>query len=226
MNSLHRRAVLATIGGFVAIFGVVFIPAWSLDYWQGWAFFATLGISSTAATVYIAIHDPKLFASRVTMGPAAERTQTQKIVTALGMPVFIVAFVAMVFDHRFGWSPNVPAWVSIAGDIVIALGLYVYYLVTKENTYAAATVRVIEGQTVCMTGPYALLRHPMYAGALLVFLGAPLALGSWWGLLIVPVAAAGFAWRLLDEEKMLTKDLPGYAEYLQQVRYRLVPHVW
>jgi protein-S-isoprenylcysteine O-methyltransferase Ste14 len=226
MKKLYRSAVRSTIGGFVALFAGIFLPAWTLDYWQGWAFFVALGTSSTVATVYIAIHDPRLFASRVTMGPAAEETRTQKIITMAGLPVFVAALVAMVLDHRFGWSPAVPVWVSIAGDIVIVLGLYVYYLVTKENTYAASTVRVIEGQTVCSTGPYAFLRHPMYAGALLVFLGAPLALGSWWGLLVVPVAAAGFAWRLLDEEKVLINELPGYAEYLQRVRYRLVPHVW
>ena len=108
------------------------------------------------------------------------------------MPVFVLAFVAMVLDHRFRWSPAVPAWVSIAGDILIVLGLYVYYLVTKENSYASATVGVVEGQTVCSTGLYRFLRHPMYAGAILVFLGAPLALDSWWGLLVVPVAA----WRI------------------------------
>lgn len=226
MNKLCLRAIQSTIVGFVALFGVIFVPAWTLDYWQGWVFFAALAISSTAAAVYIAIHDPKLFASRVAMGPAEETTRTQKIITSVGLPVFAAAFVAMVLDHRFGWSPAVPAWVSIAGDISIVAGLYIYYLVTRENSYAASTVRVVDGQTVCSTGPYAVLRHPMYAGALLVFLGSPLALGSWWGLLIVPVAAAGFAWRLLDEEKLLIRDLSGYAEYLRQVRYRLVPYVW
>lgn len=226
MTKLYRHAILSTIGGFVALFGVIFVPAWTLDYWQGWVFFATLGISTSVPTVYIAIHDPKLFERRVNMGPAAEKTRTQKILTTIGMPVFVLAFVVMVFDHRFRWSPAVPAWVSIAGDILIVLGLYVYYLVTKENSYAGATVDVVEGQTVCSTGLYGFLRHPMYAGALLVFLGAPLALGSWWGLLVAPVAAAGFGWRLLDEEKVLINELPGYAEYLQQVHYRLVPYVW
>jgi len=226
MRNLYLRAVRSTIVGFVALFGVIFIPAWTLNYWQGWLFFATLAISSTLAAVYIVIHDPKLFARRVAMGPGAEKSRTQKIITAVGGPVFVAALVAMVFDHRFGWSPAVPDWVSTTGDILIVLGLYVYHLVTKENSYAAATVGVVVGQTVCSTGPYAFLRHPMYTGAILVFLGAPLALGSWWGLLVVPVAVAGFAWRLLDEEKVLTNGLPGYAEYLRQVRYRLVPHVW
>ena len=157
MTKLYRHAILSTIGGFVALFGVIFVPAWTLDYWQGWVFFATLGISTSVPTVYIAIHDPKLFERRVNMGPAAEKTRTQKILTTIGMPVFVLAFVVMVFDHRFRWSPAVPAWVSIAGDILIVLGLYVYYLVTKENSYAGATVDVVEGQTVCSTGLYAIL---------------------------------------------------------------------
>jgi protein-S-isoprenylcysteine O-methyltransferase Ste14 len=226
MRTLYVRAIWSTIAGFIALFAVIFIPAWTLDYWRGWAFFASLGISTTLATLYIAIHDPKLFERRLTAGPARETTRTQKIITAVGAPVFYVACVAMVFDHRFGWSPAVPAMVSIAGDILIVLGLYIYYLVTKENSYAASTVVVAEGQTVCSTGPYAFVRHPMYAGALLVFLGMPLALGSWWGLLIVPFATAILAWRLLDEEKLLASDLPGYTDYLRHVRYRLVPYIW
>jgi protein-S-isoprenylcysteine O-methyltransferase Ste14 len=226
MKTLYRRAVQSTVAGFIALFAIIFVPAWTLSYWQGWLFFATLGTSTTLATIYIAIHNPKLFERRMTAGPAKETTRTQKLITSIGAPAFFVACAAMVFDHRFGWSPAVPALVSIAGNILIVLGLYIYHLVTKANTYAAATVVVAEGQTVCSTGPYAVVRHPMYAGAMLVFLGMPLALGSWWGLLIVPAATALFAWRLLDEEKMLSDDLPGYTEYLQQVRYRLVPYIW
>jgi protein-S-isoprenylcysteine O-methyltransferase Ste14 len=132
----------------------------------------------------------------------------------------------MVFDHRFGWSSAVPAYLSIFGDALGALGILVYFFVVKENRYAAATVQVVEGQTVVSTGPYAIVRHPMYAGALLVFIGAPLALGSWWGLLFTPLFIAGVAWRLLNEEKFLCENLPGYTEYTHKVRYRLVPYVW
>jgi protein-S-isoprenylcysteine O-methyltransferase Ste14 len=226
MEHLYVRAVWATLAGFAAFFAVIFIPAWTLHYWQGWLLFVTLGTSTALATLYIAIHDSRLLESRLAMGPTAEKSRTQKIITAVGGPVFLAAFVGMVLDHRLAWSPPVPAWVSIAGNLVSALGLYIYYRVTKENSYAAATIGVVPGQTVCATGPYAVVRHPMYAGALLVFLGAPLALGSWWGLLVVPIAAAGFAWRLLDEENALKRDLQGYEEYMDKVQHRLIPYIW
>jgi protein-S-isoprenylcysteine O-methyltransferase Ste14 len=120
----------------------------------------------------------------------------------------------------------VPAYLSILGDVFGALGILIYFLVIKENRFAAATVDVVKGQSVVSTGPYAIIRHPMYTGAILVFLGAPLALGSWWGLLLMPIVIGGFAWRLLDEERYLRKNLTGYAEYMLAVRYRLIPYIW
>jgi protein-S-isoprenylcysteine O-methyltransferase Ste14 len=125
-----------------------------------------------------------------------------------------------------GWSPAVPAWLSVLGDVLGALGILTYFFVVKANRYAAAAVEVVAGQTVISTGPYAIVRHPMYTGALLVFIGMPPALGSWWGLLFVPLFIAGFAWRLAHEEKFLSQNLPGYAEYKQTVRCRLAPFVW
>jgi protein-S-isoprenylcysteine O-methyltransferase Ste14 len=118
------------------------------------------------------------------------------------------------------------AYLSILGDALGALGILVYLIVVRENRYAAGVVQVVEGQTVVSTGPYAIVRHPMYAGALLVLFGAPLALGSWWGLLYAPLFIAWFAWRLLNEEKFLRQNLPGYAAYERKVRYRLAPYIW
>ena len=226
MNNLYFRAIRGSLAGFVAFFAVIFIPAWTLDYWQGWAFFATLSLSTTLVTIYMALYDRKLLESRLSMGPTVETTRVQKIITAISMPILTALFVLMIFDHRFGWSPAVPTYLSVFGDVLAALGLLVYFLVVRENRYAASTVRIAEGQTVVSTGPYAVVRHPMYAGALLVFIGAPLALGSWWGLLYVPLVVAGFAWRLLDEEKLLRENLPGYSEYMHKVRCRLVPYIW
>jgi protein-S-isoprenylcysteine O-methyltransferase Ste14 len=225
MNDVILRAALGTIVGYVVFFAIIFIPAWTLDYWQGWAFLVTLSLSTTLVTIYMARYDTKLLESRLRMGPTAEKTPAQKIITAFGSLMF-VAFVIMVFDHRFGWSPAVPAALSIFGDVLAALGILIYFLVVKENSYAAATVDVAEGQTVVSTGPYAIVRHPMYAGAILVFVGAPLALGSWWGLLLIPLVIAVFALRLLSEEKFLRQNLAGYADYAQSVRYRLVPYIW
>jgi protein-S-isoprenylcysteine O-methyltransferase Ste14 len=226
MDSLYLRAIRSALVGFIWFFGVIFIPAWTLDYWQGWAFFLTLSILTSLATIYIALHDKELFESRLHGGPTAEKTPAQKIITSVGALVFVAGIVVMVFDRRFGWSPAVPAWLSLLGDALGALGILVYLIVVKENRYAAGVVQVVEGQTVVSTGPYAIVRHPMYAGALLVLIGAPLALGSWWGLLFTPLFIAWFAWRLLNEEKFLRQNLPGYARYARRVRYRLVPHVW
>lgn len=226
MDKLFSRAIRAALGGFLWFFAVIFVPAWTLNYWQGWLFFWTLAICTSLATIYIARSDKKLLESRLNMGPKAEKTMIQKIITAIGAPVFIGAIVLMVFDHRFEWSPAVPAYISILGDILAALGILMYFFVVKENRYAAAAVEVVEGQMVVSTGLYALIRHPMYTGAILVFIGMPLALGSWWGLLSVPIFIAGFSWRLLHEETFLSKNLPGYAEYMRKVHYRLVPYIW
>jgi protein-S-isoprenylcysteine O-methyltransferase Ste14 len=226
MDPLYRRAILGTLVGAAAFFAVIFIPAWTLDYWQGWAFFLTLMISTALVTIHMARHDKPLLESRLRMGPTVEKTAVQKTITSVGRPVLVGAFVIMVFDHRFGWSPAVPAYLSILGDVLGALGILIYFFVIRENRFAAATVDVVGGQTVVSTGPYAIVRHPMYAGAILVFVGAPLALGSWWGLLLTPLFVAGFAWRLLDEEKYLRERLPGYAEYTRMVPYRLLPYIW
>jgi protein-S-isoprenylcysteine O-methyltransferase Ste14 len=226
MSNLYLRAIRATLVGFVAMFALIFIPAWTLGYWQGWAFLLTLAGSTIPVTIYIALHDKRLLESRLRIGPTAEKTSAQKIITAIGAAVFVAGIFIMVFDHRFGWSPPVPAYVSIFGDAFVVLCILVYFFVVKENRYAAAVVEVVEGQTVVSTGPYAIVRHPMYSGAILFFIGMPLALGSWWGLLFIPLVVAGFAWRLLDEEELLKKDLRGYTEYTHNVRYRLVPYFW
>jgi len=226
MDHLYLRAIGGTLAGAVTFFAVIFIPAGTLDYWQGWVFFLTLMVSTTLVTIYMARHDRPLLESRLRMGPTVEKTVVQKIITSVGAPVFLGAFIIMVFDHRFGWSAVVPAYLSLLGDGLAALGILIYFFVIRENRFAAATVDVVEGQTVVSTGPYAIVRHPMYAGAILVFVGAPLALGSWWGLLLTPIPVGGFVWRLLDEEKYLREHLPGYAEYARTVRYRLVPHIW
>ena len=128
-------------------------------------------------------------------------------------------------DHRFSWS-DVPLAVVIAGDVFVALGFFVIFFVFRENTYAAATIEVASGQKVISTGPYAIVRHPMYSGALVMLLGTPLALGSWWGLLMFIPMIFIIAWRLLDEEKFLSGSLSGYKDYCQKVQYRLVPFIW
>ncbi len=226
MSNLYLRAIRATVAGTVVFFAIIFIPAWTLDYWQGWLFIGTLMVPSILVTIYIALYDKELLERRMRMGPAAERTAAQKVITAVGLFVFVASLVIMVLDHRFHWSPRVPGYVSILGNAFCALGLLVYFLVVRENRYASSTIEVAEGQTVVSTGLYAIIRHPMYLGAILVFVGAPLALGSWWGLIFTPVSIAWFAWRLINEEQFLRANLQGYEAYTRKVRYRLAPYFW
>ena len=170
-------------------------------------------------------NDPKLLERRVKAGVGAERERSQNIIQAFAALAFIAIFVVSVLDHRFAWS-TVPAYLTALGDVLVALGFYLVFLVFKENTFASGTIEVGAEQKVIMTGPYALVRHPMYIGALVMLVGVPLALGSLWGLLtIVPMVIVLVA-RLLDEEKFLAKNLAGYSEYQSRVRSRLVPMIW
>jgi protein-S-isoprenylcysteine O-methyltransferase Ste14 len=222
MTDLHARTIKAGVRGLVVLGILVFLPAGTLRYWQGWAFLATFAVCSTALTVYMAVYDRKLLERRLRAGPRAETRTSQKIIIVFIMLGSIAFMVFPVLDHRFGWSP-VPPYVSIVGDGLIVLGYLFIFFVVRENSYAAATIQVAEDQRVISTGPYALMRHPMYAGALLLIIGMPLALGSWYGVLGIFGFVPVLIWRLADEERFLTSNLPGYAEYTSKVRWRLIP---
>jgi protein-S-isoprenylcysteine O-methyltransferase Ste14 len=226
MNPLYRRVIRKSLVGTVFFLAAIFIPAGTFHYWQGWMLFITFSVLSVLTTLYMALYDKELLERRLRMGRKAEKTATQKAITAVGFRLFVVSIVVMVLDHRFGWSPALPAYLSIVGDAFGVLGYLIYFLVIRENRFAAATIEVAEGQNVISTGPYALVRHPMYSGAILMLLWMPITLGSWWGLLFAPLFVATFAWRLLDEERFLLKNLPGYEEYTRKVLYRLVPLIW
>jgi protein-S-isoprenylcysteine O-methyltransferase Ste14 len=158
-------------------------------------------------------------------GLKAEKRKNQKIIILLIQLVFILMIVLLALDHRYRWS-QVPLPVVILGDILIALSFYILFIVFRENTFSGSTIEVTSDQKVISTGPYAKLRHPMYSGALVMFFGIPLALGSWWGLLVVVPFALLIIWRLLDEEKFLSENLEGYKEYCRKVRFRLIPFIW
>ena len=222
MNTLHVRTIRAGVRGFIVLTALIFLSAGTLRYWQGWSFLVTFTICSTALTVYMALYDEKLLERRLRAGPRAETETSQKIIMVLVMLGFAALLVVPVLDHRFGWSP-VPPYVAIIGDALIALGYLFILFVLRENSYAASTIQIADDQRVISTGPYALVRHPMYAGALLLVIGMPLALDSWYGLLGILVLLPVLAWRLLDEERFLTRNLKGYAEYTSKVRWRLIP---
>lgn len=223
--SLNIRA-LAGLAQLVVIMALaLFLPAGTVDYWQAWVFLAVFFVSVFWITVYLMRNDPALLERRVKAGPGAEKEKGQKLIQALASVAFIAVLVVPALDRRFGWT-RIPIWGIAVGNVLVALGLLFVFLVFKENTFTSATIEVGAEQKVISTGPYAVVRHPMYAGALVMLVGMPLALGSVWGLLAVLVIAAVIVWRLLDEEEFLAKNLPGYAEYRRTVRYRLVPFVW
>ncbi len=225
MNAVYKQLIRSSIPGVLTMVALIFIPAGTLNYWQGWAYAGVAIVASGLYTLYLARYDPALMQRRMQAGVSHEKEPAQKIIIGF----FYVAFIALVIlpplDYRFGLSP-VPWYVSIIGDTLIAFSFYIFYLVSKVNSYAAANVRVEEGQKVIDTGLYSMVRHPMYFGALFLIVGTPLALGSWWTLLLTPVLLIILCFRIANEEDVLIRDLPGYVEYREKVRSRLIPFVW
>lgn len=225
MMSLNLRAASGLLFVLIVMGALLFLPEWTLDYWQAWAFLAVFGASALAITVYLMKKDPALLERRVHGGPTAEKETSQKIVSSIASVAYVAILVVSALDHRSRWS-TVPLSVVIAGDVLIALGFTVIFFVFKENPFTSATIELTADQKVISTGPYAVVRHPMYSGSLVYLLSMPIALGSWWGLSAVILMTPVLIWRLLAEETFLAKSLPGYSEYRDKVKYRLVPFLW
>ena len=219
-QALRRLAIFAV---FLAV--VLFVPAGTLNYWQAWIYWLLFTGLSVGSTLYFVKHDPALVRRRMHAGARAETEKSQKRIMALTSVCFLLLYLVPSLDHRWQWS-SLPPWLSLAADLGVALGYAIILVVMKENSYAAATIRVDEAQPVISTGFYALVRHPMYAGAVVMFGCTPLALGSYWGLLVMLAIVPALAWRLIDEERYLKQHLPGYADYCTRVRYRLIPGIW
>jgi protein-S-isoprenylcysteine O-methyltransferase Ste14 len=214
------------LGGLVLVFGaLIFGAAGDLRFWQGWIFLAVFFGASALITQYLIANDPALLERRVKGGPTQETEPTQRLIMAVASLGFVALMVVPGLDHRFGWS-QAPALVALAGNVLVATGFFLIFLVFKQNSFASSTIGVAEGQTVISTGPYAIVRHPMYAGAFVYLLGIPLALGSYWGLAVLAPLAPFLIWRLVDEERVLEQRLPGYSDYKRKVRYRLAPGIY
>jgi protein-S-isoprenylcysteine O-methyltransferase Ste14 len=225
MDPLHRQAIVQGVLGTLLFLVLIFWPAGTFDYWQGWLFLAVFAASTVGFTVYLAKYDKPLLERRLKAGPQHEREWSQKIIVSLVLLAFFASILLPALDYRYAWSPVAP-WVSLAGDVLIVLSFLFIFWVTRVNSFAASNIRVEQDQTVIDTGPYAHVRHPMYAGAIWLFVGIPLALGSWWSLGLIVLVLPVLVWRILDEEKILQRDLPGYTAYMHRVRFRLVPFVW
>jgi protein-S-isoprenylcysteine O-methyltransferase Ste14 len=203
----------------------IFVAAGTLHYWQGWVFLACYFGASIVITLYLARRDPALLARRMRGGPWAEKEPTQRVIMSIASAGFVALLVVPGLDHRFGWS-HMPAALAVAGVLLMLLGWLGIFRVFQENSFTSSTIELAADQRVISTGPYAVIRHPMYTAALLMFLGIPISLGSWWGVLVVVALLPPMIWRLLDEERFLSRNLPGYVAYQEVVRYRLVPHIW
>jgi protein-S-isoprenylcysteine O-methyltransferase Ste14 len=220
------RKAIGGLAQLLAVMGLLlFAPAGTLRFFEAWIFLGLFFGSSLAITLYLAKRDPSLLARRVEAGPMAEKERTQRIIMGLASLSFIATILVPALDHRFRWS-RAPVPVVIGGDVLVAIGFVIVFLVFKENTFTSAVVEVAAKQRVIETGPYAVVRHPMYAGGLVLVAGIPLALGSFVGLVAFAPFVAIIVWRLLDEERFLVGHLAGYPEYRKKTRYRLIPCVW
>jgi protein-S-isoprenylcysteine O-methyltransferase Ste14 len=219
---LARRAFLRSAIAPPLLLLAIFLPAGSLDYWQGWLFFTVILICGAFSSRYFSRRDPRLFERRMKF---KERRPAQKIIVPLVYGLNVATIVVAATDHRLGWSVDLPL-LAVAGDLVVVAGFYLYFLVFRENSFAGSTIEISADQRVISTGPYAIVRHPLYVALAVTTLGMALALGSYWAALLVVPTVALLVWRLADEEAYLVDDLPGYSEYEKQVRWRLLPGIF
>lgn len=225
MNNLIKRAFGGMLFLALVLALALFLPAQSVHYRLAWIYLINFFVCTGAITIYLANKDMALLARRINAGPANEKQRTQKTIQSLAQVAFLAIFLVSAFDHRFSWS-HVAVYFAVIGNIVVTAGFYLVFRVFKANTFTSGNIDVEKEQTVISSGPYAIVRHPMYSGALILLIGTPIALGSWYGLLSVIPIMAVIVCRLLDEEKFLSKNLPGYTNYCSKVRFRLMPGVF
>lgn len=215
-------SIIRLISGIVIIGACLFWPAGTFNYWQAWAWLATLFLPMGVSLVYLVKRDPALLERRTR---TSETRPEQRLIIAASSIYFLVIFLLPGFDNRYGWS-QVPVWLVILADLGVLAGYGLYILVLRTNSYASRVIEVEQGQQVISTGPYALVRHPMYLGMILLMVTTPLALGSFWAFLPSLGLPPLLAIRARDEEKLLIKELAGYREYTQKTRYRIFPGIW
>ncbi len=209
----------------ILLASLLFLAAGRLDYWEAWLFLLAFGVPVAFITRYFLLTDPALIARRVDAGVVAEPRVVQKVIQGFASLAFVALVVVPGLDRRSGWS-TVPSAIVVLADVLVVLGLAAVFSVFRENSFTSATIEVGKGQRVVTTGPYAVVRHPMYAGALVMVFAMPVALGSLVALIATLPMLAAIVSRLLDEERYLSVELPGYVEYRRHTRYRLVPLLW
>jgi protein-S-isoprenylcysteine O-methyltransferase Ste14 len=210
--------------GAIVIVVLLCLIAGTFRYWQAWIFAILFNFGTASQGIYLYIKDPALLERRKQVAPASE-SMGERLFIIFGLICVFGLIIFCAIDHRFSLS-HMPILVMIVGDIFIVLSYLIYYFVFMENSFAASSIRTFEGQKVISTGPYAIIRHPKYIGDVFLVAGISLSLGSWWGIIILAITILGLTIRIIDEEKLLLKDLLGYKEYMEKVRYRLFLYLW
>lgn len=221
----RRHALLRSTLSVLFLGILLFAPAGTLRYWQAWLYGFVFVAGTAAISVYFLKHDPKLVERRLKVGPRAETEPAQKVIMTIIFAGFLLLMIFPGLDRRWHWS-GVPTWLVLLANGLVALSFVAFFIVLKQNSYAASTITVEPDQPVVSTGVYAIVRHPLYSAALLLVIYTPLGLGSYWGLIVVVATLPALIWRLLDEERFLKINLPGYREYCLKTRYRLIPLLW
>ena len=204
------------------LLAMFFLPAGTFAYWEAWVYLTVLLIPMVLVLIYLIRNDPELLERRMRM---REKESEQKLIIKISYLYFLLVFLLPGFDKRLGWS-NIPVVVVIVADVLVLVGYGMFFLALRENRYASRIIEVEKEQKVISSGPYAIVRHPMYVGVSLIYIFSPLALGSYWAtipsLLIIPLLVA----RIRNEESVLGRELKGYKEYMQKTKYRLIPGIW
>ena len=221
-QSLFISALTKYIVGLALVMLLLFLPAGTLGYWNGWLFIALLFLPMLVLGVVLLLKAPDLLAKR--LNHKESQSEQKKVVSGSAL-MFLAGFILSALDFRFGWS-HVPVWVVILAAVVLLLSYGMYAEVMRENAYLSRTVEVQQGQKVVDTGLYGLVRHPMYLATVLLFLSIPLVLGSWWGFVVFLCYPFLIARRIRNEEQVLEEGLEGYRDYQNKVRYRLIPMIW
>ncbi|MFA5175746.1 MAG: isoprenylcysteine carboxylmethyltransferase family protein [Candidatus Nanoarchaeia archaeon] len=219
---LKRKMFLLFTLGLIVIGLMLFLPAGSFSYWQGWLFIAILFIPCLFVALYFLKHDPKLLERRMKF---KEKEVQQRLIIKISILIFIIGFLIPGFDYRYHWS-NVPVFLVIISAIIVLVGYSLVFFVFKENSFTSRTVEVYKKQKLVSTGPYAIIRHPMYLGVILMYLFMPLTLGSYYASIFSIPMIFVIIFRTLNEEKVLLRDLKGYKEYMKKVKYRIIPYLW
>lgn len=221
-KKLFVQAIIKFIAGVILVGLLVFLPAGTVSFFNGWLFMGVLFIPMFIAGIVMMFKNPELLESRL---DAKEKEKEQSLVVKLSGLMFLAGFIVAGLDFRFGWLP-LPKAVCIGAAVVFLLAYVLYAEVLRENTYLSRTIKVQENQKVIDTGLYGIVRHPMYAVTLLLFLSMPLVLGSLWSFLVFLAYPFIIAKRIRNEEQLLEKELDGYIEYKKKVKYRLIPFIW